>query len=1198
MLPQCPVCGGMMEIRRTFKGNPYGVYFYGCRNYPKCPGRVDMASEAGTYDSADDFSGGLFTVPRKVEAVPVVEGRQTKLFQTCALPQSWVELIHRHEIDRRVVRSACQWQMDFPVPAPGFVPTAVTRHTVSVAESILTRGTASFCSVELERELERTVSLQVSADDLSQALVDVASRSRWPSLSSRPNNSDAALLIKLLIDHLGENRCGWHLTLDIRLTSLLPLSVQSSDIHTGILLSHAKRRPIVVEITQNHGDSSLRPSQLRSELLRAGLRYHTIPSAEIQAGGGTELQRLMELLAAGEEPVCGKADLSEGIRVCKFSQQVQFAILEAVRGGWLIPGTNWTIGIQLPSTIWSSLQLRRTAFQAARDAAELIDRIQRLYSEDVNQTSVRVVFDSAQSDRVDIHIMTSAGGGINAAVPAFFVADALYPGDIAVFPSASEPLSAVAPTAEQAEWFLNLIFRKPRFREGQWEAVERALRGRDAVVLLPTGRGKSIAFQLAALLRAGRCIVVSPLVALIEDQIDNLGRVGIDRAVGITSQVGHRQRRQELEDALTTGHYLFSYIAPERLQIQGFRNTLRTLTTTLPVSLIAIDEAHCVSEWGHDFRTAYLNLGRVAREYCSSGDIVPPLMALSGTASKIVLKDVQRELGIVEFESIITPTSFDRANLKFSILRCSSNEKRDRIKGFLSKLPSQFGLSPSNFFVRAGEQTNAGLIFCPHVNGTYGVTEIANDVSSALGVQVDYYSGGAPKNRPPGNWNTVKHETMRRFKLDRVSVLACTKAFGMGIDKPNIRYTIHVGLPNSIESFYQEAGRAGRDGAIAECAVVVSNDYHQVNDRLLRPSTPLHSLISAARTTKWANSDDVTRALWFHANSFQGIDTEVNETSQVLLRLGDVSIPGVIAIRSAALGSERIEKVLHRLVVLGVVSDYTLEYGSAGHSTRIFQVRLSGAEPDDVVESFRRYVASYQPRLGEEEASRAKALIAASHNEFVLQAANLLIEFIYEHVEQARRRSLSEMLRALDQSTSGEELRTRILDYLQHTEFDEKLDVVRTSTLGGLDALEPLLDELVTPNDAAALRGSVGRLLGSYPDVPGLLLIRALTESIAKDCEMEVVRENIQATIEFAADKYGIPTSAVGSACGMAIARMTGSLERAVDMVSVCAASPHADRRFLRGLLSALPSHISDPAKHRLFTLALERTEHAVKAGS
>jgi len=187
---------------------------------------------------------------------------------------------------------------------------------------------------------------------------------------------------------------------------------------------------------------------------------------------------------------------------------------------------------------------------------------------------------------------------------------------------------------------------------------------------------------------------------------------------------------------------------------------------------------------------------------------------LTGTASKAVLKDVQRELGIEEFDAIITPDSFDRPELRFHIYRCRSTEKNARIKGILGQsLPALCGVSPSTFFQSRQESTYSGLVFCPHVNGEHGVVqvadEVADDIRNSLGVRTDHYSGSAPRNTSRYAWNQIKSQIARRFKHNELPVLVATKAFGMGIDKPNIRYTIHYGLPASLEAFYQEAGRAG-----------------------------------------------------------------------------------------------------------------------------------------------------------------------------------------------------------------------------------------------------------------------------------------------------------------------------------------------------------------------------------------------------
>jgi ATP-dependent DNA helicase RecQ len=301
---------------------------------------------------------------------------------------------------------------------------------------------------------------------------------------------------------------------------------------------------------------------------------------------------------------------------------------------------------------------------------ELLGRLSNLYEADFSVASTDVVV--GDDLEPSIHLVVQDGQenvkAQDTIVPAFYISDVIFPGEIAA-PTQSSYLATVQePSKDDVRWFLKYVFRKDDFWEGQWETIKRTLQGKDSVVLLPTGSGKSIAFQLAALILPGPCIAVDPIIALIDDQIDNLRSVGIDRSIGITSQMRSSKEREQVLDAFASGNYLFCYVAPERFQSKPFRERLRALTVMSPVSLIAVDEAHCVSVWGHDFRTSYLNLGRVSREYCSFGGTAPPLVALTGTASKIVLKDVQRDLGITDIDAVITPRSFDRPELRFSIL--------------------------------------------------------------------------------------------------------------------------------------------------------------------------------------------------------------------------------------------------------------------------------------------------------------------------------------------------------------------------------------------------------------------------------------------------------------------------------------------------------------------------------------------------
>jgi ATP-dependent DNA helicase RecQ len=412
----------------------------------------------------------------------------------------------------------------------------------------------------------------------------------------------------------------------------------------------------------------------------------------------------------------------------------------------------------------------------------------------------------------------------------------------------------------------------------------------------------------------------------------------------------------------------------------------------------------------------------------------------------------------------------------------------------------------------------------------------------------------------------------------------------MGIDKPNIRYTVHIGLPSSIESFYQEAGRAGRDRRRAECAIVLSNDDRVRSQRILSPATPLDEVAQVVEQTNWNEADDIVRALFFHVRAFRGEETEVQDIEAMIDQLGDLEKRRRVNItwRDARWSSgdprrddskERAEKALHRLVVLGVASDYTVEYAA-----QELRVQIAGASREEIRMACTQYAGSYQRRLGEEMEREVLSLRQQSYPSYVVAVAKHLVKFIYQHIELARRRALSEMLQAASAARSGEDLRHRILDYLEQSEWDDRLDEVRNSRSGGLDVLGPVLDDLVSSYDAAALRGAVARVLSSYPDVPGLLLLRGMAEALSTDTVLEVARQNVEAALTFAFEKFRLDSAEVAAAIGQVISRAQDKAGAAELLLAASLNSTKADRAFLRDLLRHLPIELAGVPASRLNT--------------
>lgn len=408
--------------------------------------------------------------------------------------------------------------------------------------------------------------------------------------------------------------------------------------------------------------------------------------------------------------------------------------------------------------------------------------------------------------------------------------------------------------ADALRFFLRDIFRKSDFRPGQLPILKRGLQATSVLGLLPTGGGKSLTYQLAGLLQPGVSLVVDPIKSLMQDQYEGLLANGIDAAEFLNSSV--YKTAQHRLDRLEHGQALFFFVSPERLQIQGFRDLLARMTALdkQPVgfSFCVVDEAHCVSEWGHDFRTQYLRLGDTVRRFCRTFDRQEvPIYGLTATASFDVLADVQRELALPGQEAIVRTRTTRRRELRFCVLAVKADDKHGRIKDILSAvpyelanwsaeaeeigreesgpstdedrpprpLPLSFGVSSFYARNRQGAFVNAGLIFCPHKSPriSTGVGAVLNVVAAVPNIAAGKFTAGfADFGAPQAEAESQEMmQTQRDFVGNRLNLLVATKAFGMGIDKPNVRFTVHYCYPSSIESLVQEAGRAGRDGAVA-----------------------------------------------------------------------------------------------------------------------------------------------------------------------------------------------------------------------------------------------------------------------------------------------------------------------------------------------------------------------------------------------
>ena len=573
----------------------------------------------------------------------------------------------------------------------------------------------------------------------------------------------------------------------------------------------------------------------------------------------------------------------------------------------------------------------------------------------------------------------------------------------------NEVFEPIEETAMLLRKLLQDIFRKLDFKVGQLPILNRAIQQKSVVGLLPTGGGKSLTYQLAAMLQPGTTIVIDPIRSLMIDQYNGLREIGIDKCEFINSTLSTAERNFNQHNLLAKGQLQFLFVSPERFVIDEFRKALDNAAKDGHCFAYAvIDEVHCVSEWGHDFRTPYLNLGDNAQQYCHtySGSTIP-LFGLTATASYDVLADIERELNIkeddgnavVRFENSVrdevnyivqeVPNTYEGLdNLTEKAIRESIGaKKQDAIFGLIGdkeKVLQSFNNSPAinaivehsfknyvpislrqELLYKAGNETDAlkhyitrlynrlhisnnsfgnkselrktlyqyGIIvFMPHRQGWLGIRNgynshgvfdnpkyveiVQKDESSIHYFQSEtlgYFMGsGDEDNSDKVDIESFHHLEM--FKDNEESVMVATKAFGMGIDKPNVRMTIHINIPQSIESFVQEAGRAGRDGKLSVSVILFNKDLLKVSSR---PKELFHL--------------DRDVLMYFHKNSFKG---QVKERVMIFELRSRITYPN----------TNNLQMLIDQLNELYGTDDvqFSIKLGGTNHQNRIFINNITG----------------------------------------------------------------------------------------------------------------------------------------------------------------------------------------------------------------------------------------------------------------
>ncbi len=346
-----------------------------------------------------------------------------------------------------------------------------------------------------------------------------------------------------------------------------------------------------------------------------------------------------------------------------------------------------------------------------------------------------------------------------------------------------------------SQHILKKYFNYDEFRPGQLEVIKHTLDNQSSLVVMPTGSGKSLCFQVPALMQPGVTIVVSPLIALMKDQVDQLVRLKIPATL-INSSISVDEQSRRIQH-IENGEYKIVYIAPERFSSQKFMDTIRQI----PISLFAIDEAHCISQWGHDFRPSYLRLKDVIKSLNH-----PPVIALTATATTRVQEDILDQLNISEIEKFVS--GFDRPNLKFIAVGLNEAKKRKEIIRIVKSVKG------------------SGIIYVATKKAVAEITAFLSENN----LPATGYHGGMEKHQ--------RNEAQNNWLNNSPKIIVATNAFGMGIDKPDVRFVIHYNTPGSMEAYYQEAGRAGRDGLASYCLLFHSYRDRRIQEFLIENSFP------------------------------------------------------------------------------------------------------------------------------------------------------------------------------------------------------------------------------------------------------------------------------------------------------------------------------------------------------------------------
>ena len=674
----------------------------------------------------------------------------------------------------------------------------------------------------------------------------------------------------------------------------------------------------------------------------------------------------------------------------------------------------------------------------------------------------------------------------------------------------------------------SINFEELSFREGQLPIIANALSKNDTIGLLPTGSGKSVCYQLAAVLQPAISFVVCPIKSLMYDQKADLDKAFFTRTNHISSN-NDGEDKEKIQSEFGKGKYFFVFISPERFQLKTFRQYFSKVSNRFNIGYAVIDEVHCLSEWGHDFRTSYLNLSNTINKYCSSFNF----LGLTATASLNVLKDIRIEFEIKE-ENVKTPINYTRKELEFIVIN-DDNDKRTAIEDIISDLDEKDNVLDLN-----NSPVKCGIIFTPNINGKNGCHPVANHLKDKFQVEVNYFSGSIPKIQDreimsSNEFEIHKNKVQDSFKINKFPLLTATKAFGMGVNKGNVFYTIHYGIPLSMEALYQEAGRAGRNKNLfidrpAKCFVLLSKTKANNNlEKLWEQKTTLSKIKELQKTV----SGDINTNFYLFTLGLDVIKEEFDIIKK-LYKTFAVSGSNEILVNGDLIGSKKAqtEKAIYRLSQIGVVSDWTISGFFGGGKFEVdFAEFNDGLIKERLIKTISKYDSEFvfEDLLTDDKYSVYKKILEAPEaysklDKYIL----ILLQWSYDKFVYNRRQSLKNIYENCSKFADGElnsstfkatlenyfkfsEASFILQDIAEHPKNIENWFNVFYKVNENNDILN---DEILDERQLRALRDNLSRFLESYMNNTGLDFVSGVVRLFLREYENSDGRSRFESALE------------------------------------------------------------------------------------